>query len=73
MMKQITVLYFAAASTATGLTSESVSLPEASNGAPFYLSALADLLISLHPNSDLDKVLQTSRWSVDAEMVDEPA
>lgn len=69
----ITVLYFAAASTATGLTSQTVLLPDQpSSEKKFYLSSLGDLLISLHPNRGLDKVLKSSQWSVDAEMVDDP-
>jgi len=67
--KTITVLYFAAASTATGLTAERVQIPD--EGLP--LSSLDELLTSRHPNTILDKVLKTSRWSVDAEMVEEPA
>jgi len=71
--QEITVLYFAAASTATGLTSQTISLPLAPSGShQFRLSALGDLLVSLHPNKGLDKILQSSRWSVDAEMVDDP-
>jgi molybdopterin converting factor small subunit len=65
----ITVLYFAAASTATGLTSQTVHLPSSEQ---FILSSLGDLLISLHPNKGLDKIFQSSQWSVDAEMVDDP-
>lgn len=72
-MGKITVLYFAAAITAAGTTSETVDIPATADGAPFLLSALADVLISLHPGSNLDKVLKTSQWSVDAEMVDDPA
>jgi molybdopterin synthase sulfur carrier subunit len=70
MSREITVLYFAAAITATGLTSEVITLPESPG---FVLSALTDLLIFRHPNSDLGQVLQTSQWSVDAEMVDDPS
>jgi len=66
----ITVLYFAAASTATGLISQTVPLPSTSE--QFPLSSLAELLISLHPNKGLDKILQSSQWSVEAEMVDDP-
>ena len=66
----ITVLYFAAASTATGLTSETLPLP---SSAPLPLSALSELLVARHPSGGLDKVLAASQWSVDAEMVDEPA
>ncbi|KAF7978814.1 hypothetical protein HWV62_44591 [Athelia sp. TMB] len=72
MAAQITVLYFAAASTATGLTTETVNLPFADiDGSGFPLSSLADLLVSLHPKGGLDKVLRSSQWSVDAEMVDD--
>ena len=67
---QLTVLYFAAASTVTGLTSEQVPLPLSPT--PFKLSLLTELLVSLHPGKGLDKVLETSQWSVDAEMVDNP-
>ena len=73
----ITVLYFAAASTATGKTSERVTLPTTSvdpaTGEPsFPLSSLGDLLVSLYPSTNLKDVLGHSRWSVDAEMVDDP-
>ncbi|KAF8071726.1 hypothetical protein FPV67DRAFT_1412407 [Lyophyllum atratum] len=67
--RSITVLYFAAASTATNLTEERVPLP--SDG-PFLLSSLAALLVARHPNTVLGTVLQGSQWSVDAEMVDNP-
>ncbi|KAF8623622.1 hypothetical protein AX17_007324 [Amanita inopinata Kibby_2008] len=63
---RITVLYFAAASTAAGVTSEEVPIPEQ----PFKLSSLGALLSSRHPNTGLDEVLQSSRWSVNEEMVD---
>lgn len=65
----IKVLYFAAASTAIGLTEETVSIP---NG--FFLSELADLLVERHLNrggKELKKVLASSQWSVDAEMVED--
>ncbi|KII89924.1 hypothetical protein PLICRDRAFT_108646, partial [Plicaturopsis crispa FD-325 SS-3] len=58
---------FAAASTATGLSSERITL-----SAPIQLSSLGALLVSLHPNTDLEKVLEDSQWSVDAEMVENP-
>ena len=64
--KAITVLYFAAASTATGLTSEAVLLP----WYPYKLCELAELLSHRHPG-DLCEVLKSSRWSVNAEMVDD--
>lgn len=68
--REITVLYFAAASTATKLNSQSITLP--ADQAEFRLSSLEDLLVSLHPASGLDIVLKSSQWSVDAEMVDDP-
>lgn len=63
---EITVLYFAAASTATGLTEQSVTLP----ASQYPLSSLSGFLESLHPDVGLDKILQSSQWSVNAEMVD---
>lgn len=77
--RTITLLYFATASTATRLTSELVELPtiplastssETESGG-FPLSRLAPLLEARHAGTDLGKVLKMSRWSVDAEMVDE--
>lgn len=65
----ITVLYFAAASTATGLTVEEVPLP---SDEPLPLTSLSELLIARYPGKGLDKVLASSQWSVDEEMVDEP-
>lgn len=62
----IMVLYFAAASTATGLTEQLVTLP----ASQYPLSALSGFLVSLHPDVGLDKILQSSQWSVNAEMVD---
>jgi molybdopterin converting factor small subunit len=64
----ITVLYFAAASTATGLASEKISIPNEG----LKLTELGRVLTSRHSNSDLGKVLNTSRWSVDLEMIDDP-
>ncbi|KAH9902784.1 hypothetical protein C8Q73DRAFT_785417 [Cubamyces lactineus] len=81
-MPTITVLYFAAASTATGLTTEQVALPPASESASesdnarssgLPLSALADLLAARHPGTKLQEVLAQSQWAVDEEMVDDPA
>lgn len=66
---EITVLYFAAASTAAGMTVERVPLPSAN---PLPLTALSELLVSRHPNVGLDRILASSQWSVDEEMVDEP-
>jgi molybdopterin converting factor small subunit len=64
---EINVLYFAAASTATGLSSELVPIPP-----DFRLSSLRDLLVERHPKAtDLRKILDGSKWSVDAEMVDD--
>lgn len=65
----VTILYFAAASTATGLTTEEIILPSSTD--PFKLSSLSALLVSRHPGKGLDKVLETSQWSVDAEMVED--
>jgi len=65
----ITVLYFAAALSETGVPQEEITIPSDNE---FKLSDLQQLLISRYPNSKLDKVLETSRWSVDLEMVDEP-
>ncbi|KAG7451121.1 thiamine pyrophosphokinase [Guyanagaster necrorhizus] len=65
---EITVLYFAGASTATGMAEEAVPIPI--NG--LSLSNLRDLLISRHPNTGLDKILETCQWSVNEEMVDHP-
>ena len=65
----ITVLYFAAASTATRLTVEKVPLPSQE---PLPLTSLSELLVSRHVGKGLDKILATSQWSVDEEMVDEP-
>ncbi|KAH6913032.1 hypothetical protein BKA70DRAFT_1421300 [Coprinopsis sp. MPI-PUGE-AT-0042] len=48
----ITVLYFAAASTATEMTDELIS--------------------SRHPSTDIEAILTTAQWSVDAEMVEDP-
>ncbi|KAJ7773212.1 hypothetical protein B0H16DRAFT_141971 [Mycena metata] len=64
----INVLYFAAASTATRLSHELVPVP-----ARLRLSSLADILVARHPNAtSLRKILEGSKWSVDAEMVDDP-
>ncbi|KAJ7637714.1 hypothetical protein DFH06DRAFT_650881 [Mycena polygramma] len=63
----INVLYFAAASTATGLSEELVPIPSG-----LRLSSLGDLLVARHPKATaLRKVLDGSKWSVDAEMVDD--
>jgi molybdopterin converting factor small subunit len=67
--KSITVLYFAAASSATGTSQEEISLPD---NREFKLSDLPQVLVSRYPNSNLGEILKISRWSVDLEMVDEP-
>ncbi|KAL1717810.1 hypothetical protein EV715DRAFT_273984 [Schizophyllum commune] len=80
---RITVLYFAAASTATGLTSETIALPspspcaEPASTSPctphaFPLTSLPSLLASRHPGTNLADILRDSQWSVDAEMVEDP-
>ena len=63
----ITVLYFAAASTATGRATERIELPMT----PFPLTRLGGLLTQRYPKSDLSTILERSQWSVDAEMVPE--
>ncbi|KAF5377360.1 hypothetical protein D9757_008010 [Collybiopsis confluens] len=70
----ITVLYFAAASTAVGLSKELIPIP----AQDFYLSSLPSLLVERHANlrgakigEQLRDILDSSQWSVDAEMVDE--
>jgi molybdopterin converting factor subunit 1 len=63
----ITILYFAAVSTATGKTTEQIPIP--SSGLP--LSSLSSHLASRY--TDLEKVLNTSQWSVNEEMVDDPS
>lgn len=65
--KTITVLYFAAASTAIGITSEKISLPQGG----LKLSELPELLASRHSNTDLGPILETSQWSVDCEMTED--
>ncbi|KAF9266613.1 hypothetical protein L218DRAFT_857783 [Marasmius fiardii PR-910] len=65
---EIQILYFAAASTALNCTEERVTLPRLD----FPLSSLAELLTSRHPNTELGKILKSSQWSVDCEMVDNP-
>lgn len=67
-LKEITVLYFAAALTTTGTASETIPLPDDE----FKLADLGVLLISRHPNTDLGAILKTSQWSVNAEMVEDP-
>jgi len=62
MSKMLTSM---AASTATGIAAEQVPLPSQ----PFPLHSLADLLTSRHSRTNLKRVLETSQWSVDAEMV----
>ncbi|KAI0691524.1 hypothetical protein C8T65DRAFT_816859 [Cerioporus squamosus] len=75
----ITVLYFAAASTATGTTTEEVELPPnhgsyagAEPSIGLQLSELAALLVARHPKTSLASVLEQSSWAVDAEMVEDP-
>jgi len=74
----ITVLYFAGAQTALGISAETVQLPasgqnDSGNNSGFPLSDLAQVLVARHgaKGKDLEKVLQISKWSVNAEMVDD--
>ena len=64
--REITVLYFAAAATATGLDSECIQI-----NSNLPLSSLSQVLTTRHPNKGLDQILATSQWSVDQEMVDD--
>lgn len=65
----ITILYFAAASTATGKNTEQILIPSTGLSLP----SLSNLLSSRYHNTDLGKILGTSQWSVDEEMVDDPS
>ena len=69
-LPSITILYFAAASTATGQTTETLPLPSSD---PLPLSSLSELLAARYPKTGLDKILESSQWSVDAEMVEDPS
>jgi hypothetical protein len=51
---EITVLYFAASSTATGKTRERIALP---NGEPLPLTKLGAILVERYPRSNLSDVL----------------
>lgn len=64
----VTVLYFSAAMTATGVTSEEITIPSPE----FKLSSLGSILVSRHPSANLQTILDTSQWSVDLEMVEDP-
>jgi molybdopterin synthase sulfur carrier subunit len=65
----ITVVYFAAAHTCTGLHSEDILLPVLPKEAGFPLSKLGSLLLARHGQTGLEGVLETSRWSVNLEMI----
>jgi len=74
--REITVLYFGAAYTATGLHTEIIELPqtefqqdgeEGTTGFP--ISKLRNLLNDRHKASGLREVLETSKWSVNLEMI----
>ena len=67
----ITVLYFGAARTTTGVHSESVSLT-ITDDKGVSLSNLGGLLCKLHDGCGLEDVLKSSRWSVNLEMIDNP-
>jgi molybdopterin synthase sulfur carrier subunit len=73
---EISMLYFAAASTATKKSAERITLPtpdlDPSAPSEFRLSHLIELLISRYPNTNLAKIIKDSLWSVDAEMVEKP-
>jgi molybdopterin converting factor small subunit len=65
----VTVMYFAAAQTATKKFADLISLENYPEGLP--LSKLGDILVSMYPQTNLKSVLATSQWSVDAKMVDD--
>lgn len=65
----IIVVYFAAAHTCTGLHSEDILLPVLPNEAGFPLSKLGSLLVARHSRTSLERVLDTSQWSVNLEMI----
>lgn len=66
------MLYFAAASTATGRTEETVSIPVASSTiSQVTLKQLKEHLCAKYKETKLPAVLDGSQWSIDAEMVDE--
>ncbi|KAG8681311.1 hypothetical protein FRC08_015716 [Ceratobasidium sp. 394] len=67
--RSFTVLYFAAARTATGIHKDVIEIDSNSAGLP--LSQLASLLSERYPGTNLGEVLQVSSWSVNEEMVDE--
>lgn len=56
--RAVKVLYFAAATTVTGISSETIPLPSSPD--PFRLSSLGPLLVSKYPHTSLDKVLEGS-------------
>jgi len=64
----VTVLYFAAAHTETGMTSEAIDVGPGG----LKLSALGQLLIGRHPDTKLQQVLAFSQWSVNLDMVEDP-
>ncbi|KZT41308.1 hypothetical protein SISSUDRAFT_982060 [Sistotremastrum suecicum HHB10207 ss-3] len=68
----VSLLYFAGAFSAIGRASESLTLTVKDAERGFPLSDLAAVILERHPGNNLDKVLETSQWSVDAEMVDDP-
>ena len=70
--REITILYFAAALSATRTVSETIALPSSESEEGFRLSDLDGLLTSRYPGTNLADVLRTSQWSVNAEMVDDP-
>ena len=65
-MGEITVYYHSSAMTATKRTSDRFLLPE--NG--LKASSLARAIISRYSHSDIERVLENSRWIVDGQSVD---
>ncbi|PVF92740.1 hypothetical protein CPB86DRAFT_790884 [Serendipita vermifera] len=68
----VTVLYFGPAHDAVQLWSETITISTEEHYTKekgFPLSKLGALLITRHPQSNLDKLLAISQWSVDLEMI----
>ena len=63
---RIAVLRFAAAMTVTKLASDVFALPDDT----LKLSGLAKPIVSRYPNTGVDRVLEGSRRSVDAQLMD---
>ena len=71
----ITVLYFGAAHSETGVFSEIILLSCETTSheeqPSFPLRQLGDILVTKYPHTKLKDILKTSRWSVEAELVED--